>query len=153
MPVFPGLVQMKFRAFHRQYARLVTIGKTVGILLIVIMLASAFVLERYYIARVAVDNGKLHDEVELLQKNRDYLQSKVSHLESLEQIGAVAKEKFGLTTPRPDQIVWLSLPKEEYDSNPAIVERTLHHLEHLYSELPIPFFVRSESRASGRSSK
>jgi cell division protein FtsL len=144
---------MNLWAFHGRYARLATIGKTVGILLFVILLASAFVLERYHIARVAVDNGRLSDEVELLQKNRDYLQSKVSHLESLEQIGAVAKERFGLTTPRPDQIVWLSTSDGYVKAGPTVVDRALRRLEYLYSELPAPFVTRSSALASERSSE
>lgn len=142
---------MNIWAFHGRYAGLVTFAKTVGILLFLILLASAFVLERYHIARVAVDNGVLSDEVELLQKNKDYLQSKVSHLESLEQIGAVAKERYGLTTPRPDQIVWLSASDGNVENGPTFVDRTLARLEYLYSELPVPFVSRSSAMASERS--
>jgi hypothetical protein len=76
-PALPGLVSMHLSAFTTRFAGLISLGKTILILLVVINLAAAFVLERYYIARVAVENDELQAEVEQLRRNRDYLGSKV----------------------------------------------------------------------------
>jgi hypothetical protein len=128
---------MTLKAFQGRYAGLVSLGKTVGILLLVINLASAFVLERYRIARTAIEVGKLEDEVEQLHKNRAYLESKILDLESLDHLGSIATEKFSLKLPHPEQIVWLS----DADFAPirsSIARKAIERLDFLYVNLNIP---------------
>ena len=128
---------MNLKAFQGRYAGLVSLGKTVGILLLVINLASAFVLERFRIARTAIEVGKLEDEVEQLHKNRAYLESKILDLESLDYIGSIASERFSLKLPHPEQIVWLSDSGFSPTRN-SIVRKTIERLDFLYANLNIP---------------
>jgi hypothetical protein len=128
---------MNLKAFQGRYAGLVSLGKTVGILLLVINLAAAFVLERYRIARTAIEVGKLEDEIEQLHKNRAYLESKILNLESLDHVGSIASEKFSLKLPHPEQIVWLSdadLPRIRN----SVIRRTIERLDFLYANLNVP---------------
>lgn len=130
---------MNLKAFQGRYAGLVSLGKTVGILLLVINLAAAFVLERYRIARTAIEVGRLEDEVEQLHKNRAYLESKILDLESLDHLGPIASEKFSLKLPHPEQIVWLS----DSDFAPirsSIARKAIERLDFLYGNLNIPGF-------------
>ena len=60
---------MKLWAFQGRYAGLVSLGKTIGILPLIINLAAAFVLERYRVARVAIDTEELEREVRQLRKS------------------------------------------------------------------------------------
>jgi hypothetical protein len=110
---FPGWYSMNLKAFQGRYAGLVSLGKTVGILLLVINLAAAFVLERYRIARTAIEVGKLEDEVKQLHKNRS------------------------LKPPHPEQIVWLS-DSDFASIRSSIARRAIERLDFLYANLNIP---------------
>jgi cell division protein FtsL len=138
-PALPGLVSMHLSAFTTRFAGLISLGKTILILLVVINLAAAFVLERYYIARVAVENDELQAEVEQLRRNRDYLGSKVDLMQSLERVKEVAGVKFGLGTPQPDRIAWLVPSTGNDDNRHSIVSRTIGRLHHLCENLDLPF--------------
>jgi hypothetical protein len=128
---------MNLKAFQGRYAGLVSLGKTVGILLLVINLAAAFVLERYRIARTAIEVGKLEDEVEQLHKNRAYLESKILDLESLDHLGSIASERFSLKLPHPEQIVWLS-NSDFAPIRSSIASKAIERLDFLYANLNIP---------------
>ena len=134
---FPGWYSMNLKAFQGRYAGLVSLGKTVGILLLVINLAAAFVLERYRIARTAIEVGKLEDEVEQLHKNRAYLESKILNLESLDHLGSIASERFSLKLPHPEQIVWLG-DSDFSQTRSSIVRKTIERIDFLYANLKIP---------------
>ncbi len=144
---------MNLRAFQGRFAGLVTLGKTVGILLIVINLAAAFVLERYRIARTAMEVGQLEEEVKQLHKKRAYLQSKVSNLESLDNIGSTALERYSLKLPHPDQIVWLAVPDANDRHSPSLIGKATARLGFLYTSLPIPKLVSSRTAADERTAR
>jgi cell division protein FtsL len=138
---------MNLRAFHGRFAGLVSLGKTVGILLIVINLAAAFVLERYRIARTAIEVEQLEQEVTQLHKKKAHLQSKVSNLESLDHIGSLALDKYSLKLPHPNQIVWLAVLDVSREDGPSTVSRTIGRLAFLYTGLHIPSVAPSSASA------
>jgi cell division protein FtsL len=145
---FLGWDIMRSLAFQGRYAGLVSFGKTVGILLLVIFLAASFVLERYHIARVAIDCGRLEGEVKQLHKNKAYLQSQVSQLESLDNVGSVAAERYGLGIPHPDQIAWLSDSVLSAPQGRSIFRRAINRISYLYADLRMPSVARSSAAAS-----
>lgn len=140
---------MNFKAFQGRFAGLVTLGKTVGILFIVMNLASAFVLERYRIARTAIEVEKLERDVGQLRQCRAYLQSRVSNLESLEHLGAAASSQHSLGLPRPEQIVWLEDSNLVLPGEASVFSRAFDRLGILYSNLNVPSIGRSEAVAGG----
>lgn len=134
---------MNLKAFHGRYAGLVSLGKTVGILLLVINLSSAFVLERYRIARTAIEVEELEKEVRQLRKRKAYLQSEVLNLESLEHLGSIAVDKYSLKLPHPDQIVWLSDSNLYVAETKSIVVQAVRRLDFLCASIRIPTLGRS----------
>lgn len=144
---FLGWCEMDFKSFQIRYAGLISFGKTIGILFIVINLASAFVLERYTVARVAMEVKALEDETSRLRRAKEYLHSKVSHLESLERISTLAGEMCGLRSPSPDQIVWISEDDLLTGNQKPLINRTIDRFRHLYAELPVPAFSVSSATA------
>ncbi len=140
---------MDIKAFQGRFAGLVTLGKTVGILFIVMNLASAFVLERYRIARTAIEVEKLEREVGQLRQCRAYIQSKVSNLESLEHLGAAASDQYSLGLPQPEQIVWLEDSNLAPFGKASVFSRAFDRLDILYSSLNIPSIGNSEAVAGG----
>jgi hypothetical protein len=129
---------MKLNAFHGRFAGLVSLGRTVGILLIIINLAAAFVLERYRIAHAAIEVEELEREVRLLHKKLAHLQSKTSNLESLEHIASVAQEAYSFRLPHPDQIVWLADSCITVRHDRSVIRDALDRLDYLYASLRIP---------------
>ncbi|MBU2624187.1 MAG: cell division protein FtsL [candidate division Zixibacteria bacterium] len=150
---FLGWDIMVSLAFQGRFAGLVSFGKTIGILLLVIFLAASFVLERYHIARVAIDSGRLEGEVKQLHKNKAYLQSQVSQLESLDHVGSVAAEKFGLGIPHPDQIAWLTDSVLGSSQGRSVLTRAINRIGYLYAGLKVPSVVRSSAAANVRTSE
>jgi len=150
---FLGWDNMISLAIQGRFAGLVSIGKTVGILLLVIFLAASFVLERYHIARVAIDCGRLEGEVKQLHKDKAYFQSQVSQLESLDNVGSVAAERFGLGIPHPDQIAWLSDSVPGASPGRSIFTRAMNRISYLYADLRMPSIARSSAAATERTSE
>ena len=146
---------MKFWAFQGRFAGLVSIGKTVGILLLVIGLAAAFVLESFSIARIGNDIEKLEENIEQLSKNKVYLQSKITHIESLDHIELIASAKYGLKIPHPDQIVWLSDSSSATSGTCSLWQRTINRLGHLYADIKIPMIrgAKAVAAESGQNEK
>lgn len=138
---------MNLKAFQGRYAGLVSLGKTVGILLLVINLASAFVLERYRIARTAIEVEELEKEVKKLREKRAYLQSDVSNLESLEHLGSMAVEEYSLKLPHPDRILWLAESDLPGSDGGSFVLKAVERLNFLYANLRMPSLNHSSASA------
>ena len=147
---FLGWCVMNLKAFQGRYAGLVSLAKTVGILLLVINLASAFVLERCRIARTAIEVEELEKEVKQLRKKRAYLQSSVSNLESLERLGSIAVEVYSLKLPHPNRILWLSELDLPVSESGSIVLEAVDRLDFLYASLVMPNLGRSSASAGER---
>jgi len=141
---------MRNLAFHGRYAGLVSLGKTVGILLIVINLAAAFVLERYKIARVAMQNEVLQKECKQLRKSKAYLHSQISNLESLDRISSIASDNLGLRVPEPDRIVWLSIPDSHRTGSGSVFARAVERVSFLCESLPVLRLTSSSAMAGER---
>jgi len=139
---------MDLKSFQIRYAGLISFGKTIGILFIVINLAAAFVLERYTVAHVAMEVKSLEDETTRLRRAKEYLQSKVAHLESLERISLLAGEMCDLRSADPDQIVWISKDNLFANNQKSLIDRTVDRFRHLYADLPIPSFSVNTVSAS-----
>jgi len=138
---------MNLRTIANRYPGIVSFGKIVGILFLVAVLASFFVLERYSVARVAMDVDSLEKEVSRIRQNKEYLQSKVSRLESLETISSIAGLDLGLHTPSPEQIQWIDPAGTVSTAERSIASRVVSRIEYLCAVLPGPLLGLSSASA------
>lgn len=92
---------------------------------IFIMSISLFILRGYAdISKVRMEINELQNLKYELEGRKFSLSSQLIEIKSSLKIGEDALYKLGMTHPRKDQIVYLSLDESAYDKNPEIAEDT-----------------------------
>jgi cell division protein FtsL len=144
---------MKLSSFLSRYPGLVTVGKTMGILIAVILLSALFVYERFHIAQIAQSNETLQDQIKELNRTREFLDSKASKRASLDRIGLTAERDFGLRTPRPEQIAWFPDTFTVVTESAPLAQRMVNRLRRLHGDLRLPTLGASTAVAGDEGSR
>ena len=100
-----------------------------------------------YHEREHVPVGQLEEDVKQLHKKKVYLESEVSNLESLDNIGSMALEKYSLRLPHPKQIIWLAVADNPEGGGDSTLDRLIARLGSLHAGLQIPLPVSSSASA------